>query len=75
MIKLMKYLKPFVGLIIVAIMLLFVQAMCDLALPDYTSNIVNKGIQQSGIVSSVPQAIRESQMKKMIIGIWRSTQV
>ncbi|OAA90633.1 ABC transporter ATP-binding protein [Clostridium ljungdahlii] len=65
MIKLIKYLKPFIGLIIAAIILLFVQAMCDLALPDYTSNIVNKGIQQGGIVSSVPQAIRESQMKKL----------
>ncbi|WP_406543580.1 ABC transporter ATP-binding protein [Clostridium ljungdahlii] len=67
MIKLIKHLKPFVGLIIAAVMLLFVQAMCDLALPDYTSNIVNKGIQQGGIVSSVPQAIRESQMKKIKI--------
>ncbi|AZV56847.1 ABC transporter ATP-binding protein [Clostridium sp. AWRP] len=67
MIKLIKYLKPFAGLIIAAVMLLFVQAMCDLALPDYTSNIVNKGIQQGGIVSSVPQAIRESQMEKIKI--------
>jgi ATP-binding cassette subfamily B protein len=67
MIKLIKYLKPFIGLIIAAIILLFVQAMCDLALPDYTSNIVNKGIQQGGIVNSVPQAIRESQMKKIKI--------
>ncbi|WP_368490915.1 ABC transporter ATP-binding protein [Clostridium sp. BJN0013] len=64
MIKLIKYLKPFVAMIIMAVVLLFVQAMCDLALPDYTSNIVNKGIQQGGILDAVPQAIRQSEMNK-----------
>lgn len=67
MFKLAKHLKPFVGLIIIAILLLFVQAMADLALPDYMSNIVNEGIQQGGIESAVPEAIRESQMNKLII--------
>ena len=65
MIKLIKYLRPFVVMISMAIALLFVQAMCDLALPDYTSNIVNKGIQQGGILDAVPQAIRQSQMNKI----------
>lgn len=64
MLKLAKYLKPFAGLIIAAVILLFVQAMSDLALPDYMSNIVNKGVQQGGIVNAVPEAIRESQMKR-----------
>ncbi|WP_255351337.1 ABC transporter ATP-binding protein [Caloranaerobacter sp. TR13] len=50
-----------------AIILLFAQAMADLSLPDYMSNIVNNGIQQGGIVNAVPEAIRESQMNKMII--------
>lgn len=63
--KLMKYLKPFSGLIIAVFILLFVQAMCDLALPDYTSNIVNKGIQQGGIASAVPKVLRQSEMNKL----------
>jgi ATP-binding cassette, subfamily B, multidrug efflux pump len=67
MTKLAKYLKPFIGLIIAAIVLLFVQAMCDLSLPDYMSNIVNKGIQQGGIENAVPNAIRSSQMDKLTI--------
>lgn len=67
MLKLAKYLRPFTGLIIAAVILLFVQAMSDLALPDYMSNIVNKGIQQGGIVNAVPEAIRESQMNRLNI--------
>lgn len=45
----MKYLKKSAGYIILIIALLFLQAYCDLSLPDYTSKIVNVGIQQSGI--------------------------
>lgn len=67
MFKLAKYLKPFMALIIIAIILLFVQAMSDLSLPDYMSNIVNKGIQQGGIESAVPKAVRQSTMDKLII--------
>lgn len=44
MLKLAKYLKPFSLTLGVAIILLFVQAMCDLAMPDYMSQMVNKGI-------------------------------
>ncbi|GFZ34529.1 ABC transporter [Clostridium zeae] len=67
MVKLAKYIKPFILPIIVAIALLFVQAMTDLALPDYMSNIVNKGIQQNGIESAVPSAVRQSQMNKLVL--------
>ena len=67
MFKLAKYLKPFIGMIIVAIILLYVQAMSDLALPDYMSNIVNKGIQQGGIENAVPVAIRKSEMDKLTL--------
>lgn len=52
-------------MIVLAIILLFVQAMADLSLPDYMSNIVNKGIQQGGIESAVPEAIRKSKMDKL----------
>ncbi|MDF2877941.1 MAG: ABC-type multidrug transport system, ATPase and permease component [Clostridia bacterium] len=44
MLKLAKYLKPFSLTLGIAIILLFVQAMCDLAMPDFMSEIVNKGI-------------------------------
>lgn len=67
MLKLAKYLKPFAALIIAAIFLLFVQAMSDLALPDYMSDIVNKGIQQGGITNAVPQAVRQSRMDKLTL--------
>jgi len=67
MFKLAKHLKPFTGLLIAAIVLLFVQAMADLALPDYMANIVNKGIQQGGIQNAVPEAIRQSEMDKLTI--------
>lgn len=65
MLKLSKYLKPFTVLILTAIILLFIQAMCDLSLPDYMSNIVNKGIQQGGIANAVPEAVRQSTMSKL----------
>ena len=67
MFKLAKYLKPFIALILGAILLLFVQAMCDLSLPDYMSNIVNVGIQQGGIEESVPKAIRAGEMNRLEI--------
>jgi len=67
MLKLVKYLKPFTAMIIFSIILLFVQAMADLSLPDYMSGIVNNGIQQGGIVNAVPKAIRQSQMEKLLV--------
>ncbi len=57
MLKLIRYLKPYTVFIIVAVALLFVQAMTELALPDYMSNIVNVGIQQGGIEDAIPEAI------------------
>ena len=55
MIKLLKYLKPYVVYIILTIGLLFVMANADLALPDYLSRIVNVGIQQNGIEKRRPK--------------------
>ena len=65
--KLLKYLRPFAGAIIVAIMLLFVQAISDLSLPSYMSNIVNVGIQQKGIEDAVPKAIKSSELNKLLL--------
>jgi ATP-binding cassette, subfamily B, multidrug efflux pump len=52
-------------MIVLAIALLFIQANCDLALPDYMSKIVNNGIQQSGVENAVPKAIRANQMSRL----------
>lgn len=65
MVKIIKYLKPFITSIFIVIVLLFVQAICDLALPDYTSHIVNVGIQQGGIENAVPRIIRKSELEKL----------
>jgi ATP-binding cassette subfamily B multidrug efflux pump len=67
MLRLLKYLKPYLFLILIAVVLLFVQANADLALPDYMSKIVNIGIQQGGVENAVPQAIRQSEMNKLVI--------
>jgi len=64
MLRLIRYLKPYLLLLLAAVGLLFGQAMADLALPNYMSEIVNVGIQQGGIESAVPEAIRQSQMEK-----------
>ncbi|GAA0774027.1 ABC transporter ATP-binding protein [Clostridium subterminale] len=65
MFKLIKYLKNSVVPIIMIIGLLIVQAVCDLSLPDYTSNIVNVGIQQGGVENVTPEVIRKSQLEKL----------
>jgi len=67
MIRLLKYLKPYLLLILLAIALLFVQAFADLALPDYLSKIVNIGIQQGGVPDAIPVAIRQTEMNKLTI--------
>lgn len=67
MLKLLKHLKPFIGSFIIVIALLFVQAICDLSLPDYMSDIVNVGIQQGGVENAVPKVIQSSELDKLFI--------
>ena len=67
MIKLIKYLKPFIFAIIFAVILLFIQAMSELSLPDYMSKIINVGIQQSGLENTVPIAITQTQLEKIFL--------
>ena len=67
MLKLMKYLKKYVGMIAVIVVLLFIQASCDLSLPEYTSNIVNIGIQQSGIEDAAADTIRQETMEQLFL--------
>jgi ATP-binding cassette subfamily B multidrug efflux pump len=67
MLRLIRYLKPYIFPILLCIGLLFVQANADLALPDYMSRIVNNGIQQGGVENAVPVAIRKSEMDKLVL--------
>lgn len=67
MIKMFHYMKERWYYIVLIIALLFLQANCDLALPDYTSKIVNIGIQQKGIEDGVPEKIREESMEKLFL--------
>lgn len=67
MLRLIRFLKPYTLLILLTIALLFVQANADLALPDYLSRIVNVGIQQGGVESAAPLAIRAGEMERLLI--------
>ena len=60
MTKIFKQLARHWAVCLVVFALLFVQAYCDLALPDYTSKIVDTGIQQGGIESPLPETVRQS---------------
>lgn len=59
MLKLFRYLKKAYLPVICIVALLIMQALCELSLPTYTSNIVNVGIQQGGIEDAVPEVMRE----------------
>ncbi|CEK34222.1 ABC transporter ATP-binding protein [Paraclostridium sordellii] len=72
MIKLIKHLRNSIGSVLLIVVLLAIQATCDLSLPDYTSDIVNVGIQQSGIENAVPKVIRESQMNNLTLFMSKS---
>ena len=60
MMKIFKQLAHHWAVCLVVFALLFVQAYCDLSLPDYTSKIVDTGIQQGGIESPLPDTVRQS---------------
>ena len=63
--KLIKYLKGFLVPMIFLVGILGVRVVAELALPTYTSNIVDKGIQQSGIQDAVPEKISEKSFKEL----------
>ena len=67
MLKVLKYLKKTWISVIVIVALLCVQAAADLALPDYTSKIVNIGIQQGGIDTAIPEAISKDGMDNLLM--------
>lgn len=65
--KVIKHTKPYLLLIFLSIGILFGQANLDLALPDYLSNIVDTGIQNSGVEYAVPVAIRQNEFNRSFI--------
>ena len=67
MLKVLKNLKNSWASVLIIIILLCIQAATDLALPDYTSKIVNVGIQYGGIEESVPEVISEDEMDNLLI--------
>lgn len=65
--KLFQFLKPYAPRELLILCVLVVQAYCDLSLPTYTSNIVNVGIQQSGIDEEIPENISEEEMNRLLL--------
>ena len=63
--KLLKYLKGFKIAILSLVVVLGVRVVAELALPTYTSNIVDTGIQQSGIEDAVPSKISEKSLNTL----------
>ena len=63
----LRHLKKHTLTIIIVIIFLFIQAMCDLRLPDYTSKIVDVGISQNGIENNVPEKILKQDLEKLLI--------
>lgn len=72
--KLFRFLKPYAASICAIIAVLVLQAYCDLSLPAYTSDIVNVGIQQGGIDSSIPEEIRKEDMEKLFLFVTKEDQ-
>ena len=65
--KLLKYLRMYWKAVLLIFAVLFVQAYCDLSLPSYTSDIVNVGIQQGGIDETVPRAIAQEDINRVLL--------
>lgn len=65
--KIFKNMIPYWKMILFVIVFLIVQAMCDLALPTYTSNIIDVGIQNKGIEHILPDKITEDEYKKVVL--------
>ncbi len=67
MTRMLKYLKKSWPALLLVVLMLVVQAMCELALPSYTARIVNVGIQQQGIESSSPTVIRAKELETLSV--------
>ena len=67
MLKVFKYLKSSIFSVIAVVLLLFAQAYLDLTLPDYTSEIVNVGVQQGGIENAAIEKIGEDTLNTLVL--------
>ena len=67
MLKIVQYVKKSWYIVVVIMLLLFVQANCELTLPEYTSDIIDVGISSKGIESAVPEAIRASSLSQLML--------
>ena len=67
--KVFKPLKKMILYLILAILLLVIQDICELNLPSYTSNIINIGIGNKGIESTFPTVLREQEMSKILVNV------
>jgi len=65
--KLIKYLRRYKLQCLLVLVLLVVQAVCDLALPDYTADIMDTGIMQKGVDRVSPKVISESSMNDIML--------
>ena len=65
--NLLKYAAEHWKSLLAIIVILFIQAYCDLSLPAYTSDIVNVGIQQGGIEDQIPEAVSADEMQKLLL--------
>ena len=65
--KLFKNLKPYWKSVLVIVVLLVVQAFCDLSLPQYTSDIIDTGIQNSGVEHILPEKITAEEFQRKTV--------
>ena len=72
--NLFKYAASYWKAMIAIVLILVVQAYCDLSLPAYTSDIVNVGIQQGGIEDEVPRQIATEEMEKLLLFVSEDAQ-
>ena len=78
--KIFRNLAPYWKLVIIILALLAVQAFCDLAMPQYTSDIIDTGIQNGGIAYSVPQSVTQTDFEEAELfmtdeqaGLWKKS--
>lgn len=67
MLKILKFARQYWYMMFVILGLLFIQAYCELSLPEYTSNIVDVGIQEKGIESPVPKKMRAQTYERLLL--------
>ena len=78
--KIFRNLAPYWKSVIIILALLAVQAFCDLAMPQYTSDIIDTGIQNGGIAYSVPQSVTQTDFEEAELfmtdeqaGLWKKS--